>query len=516
MSPSLHKRALSIIITATHSASHLPDTIEVCKQLAPLDIILAVAADLANELASDEYRQCVIVPVETATSLFAGRELGARKARGDVLLFLGEEHVYSPSALQRFLFPVLYGRQQAVLAKEAHVHRRKTGCSYHDLVLLLNDGIGQQQLGNSSLIATPHAITRQALRILGAESLAHPAQAHCDLLRSGLAVDVQAVEPDRGRQPFSPLLHGSLISESSLFEQEAVAALLDVFSRLSPRGGLADGGRKREIARKLQDSHSQPFRTHTPSSPFPHTTLYGGQQLSVIIPARDEAKTIGGVIREVLRLEPAEVIVVVNGSRDQTAEVARESGVTVAEFADPLGVDTGRAVGASLAKGDILLFVDADFLIPAQDLYPFVLACQKGIDVALNDQSGYLQPQQEANLVTAARRALNIVANRKQLGIGSLVTVPFALRRQACEPIGWSVLACPPKAQLAYALANCTIQLAHAVDSFSLNRFRVEKHLSRSGHSPAAEQIVGDHIEAFQYWHERVRQKDARQETGRR
>ena len=45
-----------------------------------------------------------------------------------------------------------------------------------------------------------------------------------------------------------------------------------------------------------------------------HSSIYNGKQLSVIIPVQNEEETIEQVILEARKIEPLEIIVVVNGS----------------------------------------------------------------------------------------------------------------------------------------------------------------------------------------------------------
>lgn len=91
-------------------------------------------------------------------------------------------------------------------------------------------------------------------------------------------------------------------------------------------------------------------------------------KVTAVIPAYNEAATIGAVI-EVLRQVPLieEIIVVSDGSEDGTAAVAREHGATVIELEQNRGKGAAMAQGAQQAQGDILLFLDADLegLTPA-------------------------------------------------------------------------------------------------------------------------------------------------------
>lgn len=84
-------------------------------------------------------------------------------------------------------------------------------------------------------------------------------------------------------------------------------------------------------------------------------------QLSVIIPALNEAATLPGLL-DALRAQtrpPDEIIVADAGSRDDTRELARQHGAVVVRGGRP---GPGRNAGARFATGDVLLFLDSDVL----------------------------------------------------------------------------------------------------------------------------------------------------------
>lgn len=87
--------------------------------------------------------------------------------------------------------------------------------------------------------------------------------------------------------------------------------------------------------------------------------------ISVVVPAKDSANTLKGCMQALLHQEGMhygqdyEVIVVDDGSSDETAEIARQHAVRV--ICQPnLGPAAARNAGARVANGEILAFTDAD------------------------------------------------------------------------------------------------------------------------------------------------------------
>jgi len=89
---------------------------------------------------------------------------------------------------------------------------------------------------------------------------------------------------------------------------------------------------------------------------------YGGRvELSVVIPALDEAEWIAGAV-ESARREGAEVVVVDGGSRDATRARAEAAGARVVEA--PRGRARQLQAGAAEIRGDVLVFLHADTRLP--------------------------------------------------------------------------------------------------------------------------------------------------------
>ncbi|MDQ7793798.1 MAG: glycosyltransferase family 2 protein [bacterium] len=85
--------------------------------------------------------------------------------------------------------------------------------------------------------------------------------------------------------------------------------------------------------------------------------------VTVVIPAYNEEKTVGSVIRAVRASTlVAEVIVVNDGSADGTARVARRAGGQVIDLAENSGKGAAIQAGVEAGRGDVFLFLDADLI----------------------------------------------------------------------------------------------------------------------------------------------------------
>jgi glucosyl-3-phosphoglycerate synthase len=115
------------------------------------------------------------------------------------------------------------------------------------------------------------------------------------------------------------------------------------------------------------------YRSHTFSHrDFSVEQLAGGRtaSVSVCLPARNEARTIGPILRHLLPLREqglVDQIVVVDNSTDRTADLARSLGAEVhsqAELAPELGPSLGKgdAMWRALRvlSGDVICFLDSD------------------------------------------------------------------------------------------------------------------------------------------------------------
>jgi len=104
--------------------------------------------------------------------------------------------------------------------------------------------------------------------------------------------------------------------------------------------------------------------------------------ISFVIPAYNEEVMVGATVRALRASasavgEPYEVLVVDDASDDRTAAAAAAGGATVLR-ANLRQISAVRNAGARAARGDLLVFVDADTLVPEETLRAMLAAIAQG------------------------------------------------------------------------------------------------------------------------------------------
>lgn len=117
--------------------------------------------------------------------------------------------------------------------------------------------------------------------------------------------------------------------------------------------------------------------------------------LSIILPAKNESAAIGAAVAGIRQHYPdAEVLVVNDGSTDNTAVVAESAGARVVSH--PYSKGNGAAIksGARAATGDILVFMDADGQHDPADIPRLLAKLEEGHDMVV----GARQAGSQANV----------------------------------------------------------------------------------------------------------------------
>ncbi len=127
------------------------------------------------------------------------------------------------------------------------------------------------------------------------------------------------------------------------------------------------------------------------SSPSLLADLEPRPGLSVVMPAKNEVAGLARILPALRAAFPAaEILVVDDGSTDATAAFAREQGVRV--LSSPYSMGNGAAIkrGARAARGEILVFMDADGQHDPAHIARLLEQVEAGYDMAVGarDRSG--------------------------------------------------------------------------------------------------------------------------------
>lgn len=114
-------------------------------------------------------------------------------------------------------------------------------------------------------------------------------------------------------------------------------------------------------------------------------------RISVVMPAKNEAEGLRKTLPRLVRCQPdADIIVVDDGSTDETAAVALEFGARVVQA--PYSMGNGAAIkrGARAATGDVIVFMDADGQHDPAHIDALLERLRAGYDMAVGarDASG--------------------------------------------------------------------------------------------------------------------------------
>lgn len=107
-------------------------------------------------------------------------------------------------------------------------------------------------------------------------------------------------------------------------------------------------------------------------------------KVSIVLPAKNESAAIGQTLAQIQQLHLAHEIIVVNdGSTDQTKQVAVSAGAKVVTHPYSKGNGAAIKTGARTATGDIIVFMDADGQHDPQDITRLIEKIEQGYDLVV-------------------------------------------------------------------------------------------------------------------------------------
>lgn len=127
--------------------------------------------------------------------------------------------------------------------------------------------------------------------------------------------------------------------------------------------------------------------------------------ISIVLPAKNEAGAIGLTVQKIAQYLPhAEIIVVNDGSTDNTQQIAEQAGAKV--ISHPYSKGNGAAIktGARTATGEVIVFMDADGQHDPQDISRLLAKIEQGYDLVVG-------ARQEGSQASVGRGIANALYN---------------------------------------------------------------------------------------------------------
>ena len=107
-------------------------------------------------------------------------------------------------------------------------------------------------------------------------------------------------------------------------------------------------------------------------------------KITVVLPAKNESGALGQTVDKIKQLNIVHEIIVVNdGSTDDTAEIAAQAGAKVVSHPYSKGNGAAIKTGARTATGDVIIFMDADGQHNPDDIFSLLDKIEQGYDLVV-------------------------------------------------------------------------------------------------------------------------------------
>jgi glycosyltransferase involved in cell wall biosynthesis len=114
--------------------------------------------------------------------------------------------------------------------------------------------------------------------------------------------------------------------------------------------------------------------------------------LSIILPCLNEAQSLATLLPDLKHCYPmAEIILVDDGSSDDSVQIASQLSISVVKHPYSLGNGAAIKSGARAATGDILIFMDADGQHNPQDIEKLLTALAQGHEMVVGARTSVSQ-----------------------------------------------------------------------------------------------------------------------------
>ena len=241
--------------------------------------------------------------------------------------------------------------------------------------------------------------------------------------------------------------------------------------------------------------------------------LKTARKISVVIPAYNAEATLDSCLDSLKKqtLEPFQIILVDDCSTDRTASIASEAGFEIVSFSVRAGPAIARNAGADRAEGDIILFLDADVIIPP-DLIERIVDCFNSDSSIVAVQTVYSPYCPAEEMVSRYQNFYyyHALARIKESSTATFATWCAAILRDTFIEIGGFNTSIPEPTvedeELGYEIADRDqkialakdIQVTHlasyTISQFVRRRFRMAKAQAKSGWRSIKERLLKRYI----------------------
>jgi glycosyltransferase involved in cell wall biosynthesis len=141
------------------------------------------------------------------------------------------------------------------------------------------------------------------------------------------------------------------------------------------------------------------------------------KNISIILPAKNESANIISLLQAIKQEMPdAEIIVVNDGSTDNTEQVCSDAGVGVVNH--PYSMGNGAAIksGARVAKGDVFVFMDADGQHQPEDIRSLLNMLEDGYEMVVGERTKASQASLGRSLANSFYNKLSSLITGQRIG----------------------------------------------------------------------------------------------------